>query len=489
MTPGITLLGLGPGDPDLLTLQAKNILSTSPEVYFRTDHHPVVRLYSGKTRIHSFDHLYETSDRFEDVYAAITAEILRLGQMDAGVVYAVPGHPFVAEATCPEIHRRAREMGIPVRVVDGISFIEPVCSALGLDPFPRLVLADAIEVGQKHHPDYPPDMPVLFTQIYSRQVAAELKMTLGAIYPDEHPVRMVHAAGTADVLVEDLALFEIDRSRHIGITSALYIPPMVEGSSFEAFQEIIAHLRAPDGCPWDKEQTYSSLRKHLLEETYETLAAMDAQDPAKMAEEFGDLLLQIVLNAQIGFELGDFTMSDILRGIYAKIVRRHPHVFSDTAVDGVGNVLANWEKIKAGERASNGEAKKSLLDGVPLSLPSLTQAQEIQDRAARVGFDWKDEQGVIDKLHEELAEVRGAVGAKHFEEEMGDLLFAVVNLARWRKVDAESALRAASQKFRRRFGYIEAYARDHGCGVDSLSFEQLDELWNEAKRQPVGGAK
>ncbi len=483
MKHGITLVGLGPGDPAYLTVEASELLNSCGEVYFRTDHHPVAHSLPATVRIHSFDHLYESCDQFEEVYAAITAEILRLGQQEGGVVYAVPGHPYVAESTCPEIARQAKVMGIPVKIVEGISFIEPVCSALGLDPFPRLILADAIEVGQSHHPNYPPDMPVLFTQIYSRQVAAELKMTLGAIYPDDQPVRLVHAAGTPEVVVEDLALYEIDRSRHIGITTALYVSPLPVGSSFESFQEIIAHLRAPDGCPWDREQTYSSLRKHLLEESYETLAAMDAEDPKKMTEEFGDLLLQIVLNAQIGTENTDFKMTDILAAIYSKIIRRHPHVFGDEAVVGVGNVLANWEKIKAGERASNGETKKSLMDGVPLTLPALTQAQEIQDRAARVGFDWKNEKGVVDKLHEELEEVNTAKDAKHLEEELGDLLFAVVNLARWRKVDAESALRAASQKFRKRFAYIENYARNQGSDVSALTFEQLDDLWNRAKAE------
>jgi tetrapyrrole methylase family protein / MazG family protein len=481
MANGILLLGLGPGDPALLTLQARQILDTCTEVYFRTDHHPVAQAMIGRHGVQSFDTLYQKSDRFEDVYAAITEEILRLGQRAEGVVYAVPGHPFVAEATCPEIYRRAKEAGIPVQVVDGISFIEPVCSTLGLDPFPRLVLADAIEVGQMHHPDFPPDMPVLFTQIYSRPVASELKMTLTAIYPDDHPVRLVHAAGTPDALVEDLALYEIDRSRKIGITTALYVPPMPVGSSFEAFQEIIAHLRAPDGCPWDKEQTHASLRKALLEETYETLAAIDAEDPDKMTEEYGDLLLQIVLNAQIAYENSDFNMSDIVRGIYSKIIRRHPHVFGNEKAESVGNVLVTWEKIKAAERAAKGEAKKSLLDGVPIILPSLTQAHEIQDRAARVGFDWKDEQGVIDKMHEELNELKEASTPEAYEEEMGDLLFAVVNLARWHKLDSESCLRATNDKFRRRFGHIEDYARENGCEVSALSFEKLDDLWNEAK--------
>ncbi len=481
MKSEIILLGLGPGSPDLLTVQARDILNSAEEIYTRTERHPVVQALQTTKQIHSFDSLYESAERFEEVYDQIIETILKLAREGKDVIYAVPGHPFVAETTCPEIFRRATLEGIPVKVVEGVSFIEPVCTALGLDPFPKLVLADAIEVGQKHHPDYPPDMPVLFTQIYSRAVAAELKMTLNAVYPDLHPVRLVHAAGTPEVMVEELHLFEIDRSERIDITTALYVPPMENGSSFEAFQEIIAHLRAPDGCPWDREQTYSSLRKHLLEETYETLSAMDQEDPEKMAEEFGDLLLQIVLNAQIGTENGDFSMVDILRRIYDKIIRRHPHVFGDVKVDGVDNVLSNWEKLKAEERAGNGSEKNSLLDGVPLNFPALSQSQEIQDRAARVGFDWKDEAGVLDKIREELVELSETITPEEYEDELGDLFFAMVNLARWRKIDAESALRGANQKFRSRFGYIEESARKAGKSVSDLSFEEMNDLWENAK--------
>ncbi len=352
MKPEIILLGLGPGSPDLLTVQARNILEAASEIYVRTERHPVVAMFKrcDDQSIRSIRSMKPPSD-LKQVYDQIIETILGLARDGREIIYAVPGHPFVAETTCPEIYRRATSEGIPVRVVEGLSFIEPVCTALGLDPFPRLVLADAIEVGQKHHPDYPPDMPVLFTQIYSRAVAAELKMTLNAVYPDLHPVRLVHAAGTPEVMVEELHLYEIDRSDRIDITTALYVPPLESGSSFEAFQEIIAHLRAPDGCPWDREQTYSSLRKHLLEETYETLSAMDQEDPEKMAEEFGDLLLQIVLNAQIGTENGDFSMVDILRRIYDKIIRRHPHVFGNVKVDGVDNVLIQLGEIESGRES------------------------------------------------------------------------------------------------------------------------------------------
>jgi tetrapyrrole methylase family protein/MazG family protein len=206
---------------------------------------------------------------------------------------------------------------------------------------------------------------------------------------------------------------------------------------------------------WDRKQTHGSLRPYLLEETYEALTALDAEDPGKMAEELGDLLLQIVLHAQIGSETGTFRMTDILRGIHDKIIRRHPHVFGDVVVHDEGGVLVNWERLKAEERAVNGEPEKGMLDGVPVALPALTQAQEIQERAARVGFDWRDIEPVRRKILEELGEVDMAGDSVEREIELGDLLFAVVNLVRWHGVDDESALRETNQRFRNRFSYIE----------------------------------
>ncbi len=307
-------------------------------------------------------------------------------------------------------------------------------------------------------------------------------MTLLSVYPDEHPVKLVHSAGNADEVVESIALYEIDRSEHIGLLTVLYIPPLEPDTSFEAFQEVVAHLRAPEGCPWDREQTHVSLRKALLEETYEALKAIDEENPQKLAEELGDLLLQIVLHAQIGSEEGDFSMVDVLEGINRKIVRRHPHVFGDFKLDGMDHLLTNWEKLKAAERKENGNVEKSLLDGVPDILPALTQAQEVQDRAARVGFDWKDIRGVMDKIIEEVNEIDAARDPQELIDEMGDLLFAVVNYARWRKVDPEFALRDTTQKFRKRFSYIEQKARLAGREVSQFSFDELNEAWEEAKK-------
>lgn len=480
---GITLLGLGPGDPAKLTREAWDVLSSAGEIWLRTTQHPTVAGLPADIELHSFDSLYEDGETFEQVYAAIVEKVLELGNRPQGVIYAVPGDPFVAEATGPAVAQRARTLGLPLRIVSGLSFLEPVFAALGLDPYPRLSLVDAIELSQAHVAAFPPDVPVLVAQIYSQIVAAEVKMTLNTVYPDEHPVRLVHAAGTKDEVVEDIPLYEMDRSKHLGLLTALYVPPLGEGTSFEAFQEIVAHLRAPDGCPWDREQTHASLRPHLLEESYEALAALDSGDPAKMAEEFGDLLLQIVLNAQIAGEEGNFTMADVLKGVHDKIVRRHPHVFGEVQLDGVQGVLKNWEKLKEAERADNGDQDKGLLDGVPLALPALIQAQEYQDRAVRVGFDWPEIGGVLDKIAEEVQEVRRASDEEELSAELGDLFFALVNLARWKKVDAESALREANGRFKRRFGYIEQAAKARNVKLSDMTLDEMELLWQEAKRK------
>jgi len=270
---------------------------------------------------------------------------------------------------------------------------------------------------------------------------------------------------------------------------SLFIPSLGEGTSFEAFAEIVAHLRAPDGCPWDKEQTHQTLRKHLLEESYETLSAMDANDAGGMREEFGDLLLQIVLNSYIAYQDKEFNFTEVTKHIYEKIVRRHPHVFGDLKLDGVEGVLQNWEKLKEKEREklalSNAEGKKEdkgILDGVPAALPALTQAQEYQERAARVGFDWPEIEGVLDKIREEIEEIKTAANPEQVKAELGDLFFVLVNLARWRNVDAESALREANLKFKKRFAYVEKGAKDQGRNLSDMTLEEMDSFWNEAKR-------
>ena len=346
---------------------------------------------------------------------------------------------------------------------------------LRLTPPSKLTLLDAQEFSSAHFPPTPPDVDKLILRVDSCELAAQVKAVLQANYPDEHEIFYVDGWKKKEERLGMLGSGDYSSS------TCIYIPTLGEGTSFEAFAEIVAHLRAPDGCPWDKEQNHQTLRKHLLEESYEALAAIDANDMAGMREEFGDLLLQIVLNAQIASETKDFSMREIVHGIYDKIVRRHPHVFGDVKLDGVDGVLQNWEKLKEKERGGKKE-DKGLLDGVPSILPALNQAQEYQDRAARVGFDWPEIDGVLDKIREEIEEIKQAQNLEEVTSELGDLFFVLVNLARWRKVDAESALREANLKFKKRFGYVEKSAKSQGRNLTDMTLEEMDAFWNEAKK-------
>jgi len=487
---GITLLGLGPGDPSLLTRRAWDWLDAIEKLYLRTKQHPTVAHLPSQLKVESFDDLYEGAESFEMVYAAIVEEILTVG-MTSGVTYAVPGHPFVAEATCPEIAKRADAAGIPVQVIDGLSFLEPTFRALGLDPFPNLVLVDAIEVMQRQTPGFPPSSPALIAQIYDRDVAAEVKLTLMAAYPDEHPVRLVHAAGTEEEVVEELPLYAVDKSQNLGLLSSLFVPQCSPQASFEAFQEVIARLRAPDGCPWDREQTHLSLRPFLLEEAYEALDALDRGDMDDLAEELGDLLLQIVLHAQIATEEGDFNIHHVLEGIATKLIRRHPHVFSDIQVAGVEGVIRNWEQIKAEERqAHGGHEKNGLLDGVPAALPALSQAEQIIERVGRVGFPYLALLGEPGTIREMLAAFERDNEADKMNT-LGELLLGVTVLAHQADIDAESALREALTRFRNRFGIMEAQALSAGQTLMDLPADQKMRLWeaagNESDDDKVGG--
>ena len=480
MAPGVTVVGLGPGDPDLLTRRAYEVLKERGEVYLRTGNHPAAAGLPEGTRVETFDGLYEQADDFEAVYAGIVKRLMELARRPTGVVYAVPGDPTVGEATVPALRQAAAAAGLPFEIVPGVSFVEPSLAALGIDALDGLQLADALELAARRHPPLSPDRPALIGQAYSSQVAADVKLTLMNCYPDDHPVVLLHGVGTSEVCLERVPLHEIDRSTSLGVRSSLFVPAGAGHGSLESFQDTIAHLRAPDGCPWDREQTHQSLAPHLMEEAYEALHALDADDMPALCEELGDLLLQIVIQVQIASEEGDFRMSDVIGGINTKLVRRHPHVFGDVQVSGVEQVLQNWEALKHEERKENGTGK-GLLDGVPLSLPALAQAAEVQRRVARVGFDWPGLEGVQAKVAEELNELLEAETEDRRAAEMGDVLFAVVNYARWLGIDPEAALRTAAQRFRQRFGEMEAAARRSGKPLEGLNAGELDRLWESAK--------
>ncbi len=348
----------------------------------------------------------------------------------------------------------------------------------GMELTGSLVLVDGASLKNSYYPSFSPSQIAL---VYPPFVAGEettfLKMLLQA-YGKEHSVYAKPLAAAANDW-EKLTIIEIEAHK----PAILLIPPRSPDSSLESFADVIAHLRAPNGCPWDRKQTHASLRTYLLEETYEALAALDENDMPGLKEELGDLMLQILLHAQIAVEQDDFNLSDILEAINRKIVYRHPHVFGEVTVRDDRDVLQNWEKLKEKERSENGKQEdQGILNGVPLVFPALAQAQSIQDRAARVGFDWADIAPVKAKVMEELDEVYSAPDAGHRAKELGDLLFAVVNLVRWYKVDAESMLRETNLKFRDRFAYIEKKAKEKGKNLSDMTLDEMDVLWEEAKQ-------
>ena len=250
-------------------------------------------------------------------------------------------------------------------------------------------------------------------------------------------------------------------------------------SQLATLVDIIARLRAPDGCPWDRKQTHASLRESLLSECYEALEALDEGDSGSLCEELGDLLLQIVLHAQIAAEAGEFELGDVVRSINNKLTHRHPHIFGSRKVKNVEEVVADWEALKKEER----EADSSMLDGVSRQMPALGYSYEVQKRVARVGFDWEDIDGVMDKLVEEVDELKQADSQEQIMHEFGDLFFTLVNVARRRGVDSEAALRETNRRFRRRFSYMEELCRQRGLNVGELSLSEQNALWEEAKKK------
>lgn len=477
MPKGIVVVGLGPGDPGLLTVEAWRVLQNAHELYVRTRQHPTVSALPSSAVTHSFDDAYEHGDSFDEIYSEIASRVVELGGRAEGIIYAVPGHPLVGEISVQRILALAEEIGLPVRIVEGLSFVETTYARLKIDPLNGFQVADAMMLARRHYAEFNPDLPLLVGQIYSRDVAADVKLVLLAVYPDDHPVTLLTAVGTEGEAIRTIPLYELDRFEALDHLTSLYVPAMAEPGSLAAFQEIVARLRAPGGCPWDQEQTHDSLRPFLLEETYEVLEALDDGDLGSLREELGDLLLQILLHTQMAIEQGEFKMADVVSRALAKLKRRHPHVFGDVRVASVQDVLGNWERIKAGE--ADHQLTGGVLAGVPKAMPALARTQALQRRAARVGFDWAE----FDGVRQEWKDLRDASAAGDDQgSELGDVLFSLVSVARDLGIDAEAALRETAARFQRSFHEMERQSAALGRELSDLGFSELAELWEKAQK-------
>jgi tetrapyrrole methylase family protein / MazG family protein len=478
----ITVIGLGAGDEKQITLGTLEVLKTANKLFLRTKEHPVVRyLEQEKITYQSFDAVYEENEAFHNVYQTIATTLLEEA-VHHDIVFAVPGHPMVAESTVQILLDEGKEKNITIEIAGGQSFIDTLFTSLKIDPNDGCQFVDGTalkkdELQIRHH--------ILISQVYDSFIASEVKLTLMELLPDDYEVTIITAAGSRDEKIERVMLHELDRSVTLSNLTSIYVPPVKQEEilyrDFEYLHHIIATLRGPNGCPWDKEQTHESLKKYLIEESYEVLEAIDDENDENLIEELGDVLLQVMLHAQIGEDDGYFTINDIIEVLSEKMIRRHPHVFGDVTVENEAEVMENWQKIKSEEKDQ--KQNTSYLDGVPKSLPGLLKAYTIQKKAAKVGFDWPDVIDAWEKVKEEVEEF-SEVFQKDSEkqiEEIGDLLFAIVNVTRFLKIDPELAIHQCIRKFEERFYYIEKQAANADKDLQEMSLEEMDKLWNEAK--------
>ncbi len=360
------------------------------------------------------------------------------------------------------------------------SSLDALATAADLDPAAGLQVVSATRLPSVA---FDPSLPLIILRgavdsaepVPGRHARRGTLDVLRALYPDAHEV----------LRLPDRQPSRIDELTAGSLESTEWLVPALAAvdnlASPHGMAAISARLRAPDGCPWDRKQTHLTLRPYLLEEAYETLDAIETGTPADLAEELGDLLLQVILHAQFAAEEGTFDLTDVYRSIAAKIVRRHPHVFAGLEVGGEEQVLSNWESIKADERAERGKAHEGAFGGVARALPALPASREIQERASSLGWDWDAIDGVWAKVREELEELRSAGSDDERLHEMGDVLFALVNLARWMKLDPEEALRTANHRWVGRYRRVEALAAERGVDLDALSLTEKDVLWDEVK--------
>lgn len=479
----ITIIGLGAGDLNQLPLGIYKKLKNATHLYVRTEQHPVLQeLQTEGVTWTSFDAIYEKNDQFENVYKEIVENLLKLSAVNP-IIYAVPGHPLVAEQTVQLLVQAEKQGKAKIRIEGGQSFLDPIFGALRIDPIEGFQLLDGTSFKRD---DIQMNSHVLIGQVYDSFSASEVKLTLMEKYPDDFEVTIVTAAGSSEEVLKKVPLFELDREMELNNLTTLYVPPIPEKESrvkeWQTLREVVAQLRGPNGCPWDKEQTHTTLKKYAVEEVYELLQAIDEEDDDHIVEELGDVLLQVFLHAQIGEDNGYFSLEDVLASITEKMIRRHPHVFGEVEANSTEQVLSNWQEIKEKEGK---KSSKTLLENELRTESSLLTSFNYQKKAAKVGFDWPDVSGAWEKFEEELQEWKAELSTNDQEaqtDELGDLLFTVVNLARFYGLSPELAMMQANQKFKRRFEYVEQCVHQDRGSFEDYNLEELDQFWKDAKK-------
>lgn len=484
----ITVIGLGAADFDQMQMGVYKKIKAAKKLFVRTDDHPVLQdLREQGIEFTSFDEVYVKHGSFGPVYEEI-AQRLIVAVADEDIMYAVPGHPLVAEQTVQYLIEAEKKGQIRLVIEGGQSFLDPIFGALKIDPIEGFQLLDGTsmsmhDVNMRQH--------ILIAQVYDAFSASEVKLTLMEKYKEDYPVTIVTAAGSAQEQLRTVPLYELDQAAEINNLTTVYVPPVQNDEEalrdWVTFRQLIATLRGPNGCPWDQKQTHESLKEYLLEETHEFLAAVDAEDDFGMVEELGDVLLQVFLHAQIGEDNGYFTLEEVLASVNEKMIRRHPHIFGDVSAEDAETVATNWEVIKNAEKGR--AMDEPLLKSEYRPTSALQTSYNYQKRAAKVGFNWPNVADAWDKFAEEWQEFQDEIATgsqKKRLDEFGDVLFTLVNLARFYKISPEEAMIHANEKFARRFTYVEQCVKESGKAFENFSLAQLDAFWDEAKRLEKG---
>ena len=478
----IKIIGLGPGAPEALTIGAVRALEEGKNIFFRTEKHPTVDYLKDKVReFKTYDHYYEESESFDEVYANIAKDIVNNYNEDEGVIYAVPGHPLVAEKSVFNLISLCEEKEIKYEIVPAVSFIDAMMDVLKIDPIEGLKVIDAFDINNQV---LDKRIGTIITQVYNHLIASEVKLKLLEYYNDETEIIFVRAAGIkGEESIRKIPIYELDMQEDIDYLTSIYIPRDENNKKdFNDLVEIVERLRGENGCPWDMEQTHESIKNQIVEESYEVVDSIEKDDIDGLIEELGDVLLHIVFHSSIGKEDGYFNIYDVIGSICNKMIYRHPHVFGDVKAENSEEVLVNWEELKKKEK--DFETITDEMNGIARALPSLIRAHKVQKKAAKVGFDWDKIEDAALKVEEELKEVLDVYKSNNKEKikgEVGDLIFACVNVARLLDIDEEEALSLTIKKFINRFSYIEETAIKNNKNLTEMTLEEMDEIWEKAK--------
>lgn len=478
----IKIIGLGPGAPEALTIGAVKALEECESIYFRTEKHPTVDYLKDKIKeFKTYDHYYEISESFDEVYDNIATDIINKYSEYNEIIYAVPGHPLVAEKSVFNLIKLCDEKGIRYEILPAVSFIDAMMDVLKIDPIEGLKVIDAFDMKNQI---LDKRIGTIITQVYNPLIASEVKLKLLEYYNDETEIYYVRAAGIVqEETVRKIPIYELDMQDDIDYLTSIYIPKDVDNKKdFNDLVKIIEVLRGENGCPWDMEQTHESIKNELLEEAYEVVDSINNDDLDGMIEELGDVLLHVVFHASIGNDDGYFNIYDIIQSICNKMIYRHPHVFGEDRLSSSQEVIEAWDDIKKREKEFKSVTEE--MDAVAKALPSLIRAHKVQKKAAKVGFDWDNLEDAAIKVKEELKEVLEVYKSNNKEkikDEVGDLLFACVNIARKLNINEEEAVNSTIKKFIKRFSFIEEGAKAINKPLNEMSLEEMDYLWDKSK--------